>query len=194
MIKINLLPQQKRAKVTNLEKDLAIAIIAGCCMVGSVLAVDYVYSSRLSSLVADETGKVQIKKELEEKVAKVNSVLSELKSLEARIQAIKDIRQQQGLPVKYIDELVVHLPKNKIWLETFSMGSNGMVALTGVALDNQSFALYVEELRSSKYIARVDTQRTSRKTVGELGLISFQCTIATKPYFETVSTNGTNNG
>lgn len=67
MIKINLLPQQKRVKVTNLEKDLAIAIIAGCCMVGSVLAVDYVYSSRLSSLVADETGKVQIKKSLKKK-------------------------------------------------------------------------------------------------------------------------------
>jgi type IV pilus assembly protein PilN len=194
MIKINLLPQQKRAKVTHAEKDIAVLILVLIVIGASIFGVDFYFSSQISELQAAVESKTAIKKQLEEKVKNVNTILEDLDKLKSRVKIIKDVRLRQGLPVRYIDELIVNIPKNKMWVEGFTLNANGQITLSGVALDNQSFAHYVEKLRESKYIARVDTQRTSRKTIDGLGLISFQCSVTAKEYFENQDTNGTTNG
>jgi type IV pilus assembly protein PilN len=194
MIKINLLPQQKRSKSTNIEKGSALFVLGVLLMFGSVYAVDYYYSSELDSLKATVASKTQTRSLLQKEVAIVNNVIQELKDIEGRIKIIKDIRLRQGLPVKYIDEIVVNMPKDKMWFETFSLNANGNIALSGVALDNQVFASYVEKLRLSKYIKFIDTRRTSRRAIEGLGLVSFQCSVMAQEYFENTNTNGTTNG
>lgn len=163
-------------------------------MLGSVYGVDYYFSSELSTLQSSVAAKQQTRALLEKEVAIVNSVIQELKDIETRIKVIKDIRLRQGLPVKYIDEVVVNMPKDKMWFETFTINANGNIALSGVALDNQVFASYVERLRLSKYIKVVDTRRTSRRAVDGLGLVAFECSVMAQEYFENTNTNGTTNG
>lgn len=194
MIKINLLPQQKRTKSTNIEKNAVLFVFGVVLLFASVFATDYYFSFQLSTLNASVVEKTQTKKILEQEVAVVNNVIQELKDIEGRIKIIKDVRLRQGLPVKYIDEIVVNMPQNKMWLETFTVNSNGNIALSGVALDNQAFASYVEQLRLSKYIANVDTRRTSRRAIDGLGLVSFECSVMAQEYFENINTNGTTNG
>jgi type IV pilus assembly protein PilN len=194
MIKINLLPQQKRAKVTHAEKDIAVLILVLVVISASIFGVDFYFSSQISELQAAVESKTTIKKQLEEKAKNVNSILEDLEKLKSRVKIIKDVRLRQGLPVRYIDELIINIPENKMWVEGFTLNADGQITLSGVALDNQSFAQYVEKLRESKYIARVDTQRTSRKMIDGLGLISFQCSVTAKEYFENQDTNGTTNG
>ena len=194
MIKINLLPQQKRTKATNIEKSFVIFALGVVLVLGSVFAVDYVFSSQLAELNADVAAKTQTKTLLEKEVAKVNETIQALKDIEGRIKIIKDVRLRQGLPVKYIDEIVVNMPQNKMWVETFNVDANGNIALTGVALDNQAFVTYVERLRLSKYVASVDTRRTSRRAIDGLGLVSFECSVKAQEYFENTNTNGTTNG
>ena len=194
MIKINLLPQQKRAKVTHAEKDIVILVLVLVMIGVSIFGVDFYVSAQISDLQASIESKTAVKKQLEEKLAKTNAILNELEGVKSRIKVIKDVRVRQGLPIRYIDELIINVPKNKMWIQSFSLNANGQIALTGVALDNQSFADYVEKLRGSKYIAVVDTQRTSRTMVDGLGLVSFQCSITAREYFENQDTNGTTNG
>lgn len=194
MIKINLLPQQKRAKSTNVEKDLVLFVLAILLIAGSIYAADYHFTAQINSLNTQISQKSAIRANLEQQVGTVNQVLNELKDIEGRIMIIKDVRIRQGLPVKYIDEIVVNIPEQKMWIETFTLNPNGSISLSGVALDNQSFASYVEKLRASNYIASVDTQRTSRRAVDGLGLVSFQCSVIAKEYFENVEPNGNSNG
>jgi type IV pilus assembly protein PilN len=194
MIKINLLPQQKRAKSTNVEKDLVLFVLAILLIAGSIYAADYHFTAQINSLNTQISQKSAIRANLEQQVGTVNQVLNELKDIEGRIMIIKDVRIRQGLPVKYIDEIVVNIPEQKMWIETFTLNPNGSISLSGVALDNQSFASYVEKLRASNYIASVDTQRTSRRAVDGLGLVSFQCSVMAKEYFENVEPNGNSNG
>lgn len=194
MIKINLLPQQKRTKSTNVEKSLVFFVLGVVVLFGSVFGVDYYFSSQLGELNAAVTAKTQTKSLLEKEVAKVNQTIQALQDIEGRIKIIKDVRQRQGLPVKYIDEIVINMPENKLWVETFNIDANGNIALSGVALDNQAFVTYVERLRLSKYIASVDTRRTSRRAIDGLGLVSFECSVKAQEYFENINTNGTTNG
>ncbi len=194
MIKINLLPQQKRKKTTNIEKSFVIFALGVLLVFGSVFGVDYFFSSQLAELDEVVAARTQTKKLLEKEVAKVNETIQALKDIEGRVKVIKDVRLRQGLPVRYIDEIVVNMPQNKIWVEKFNVDSNGNIALAGVALDNQAFVSYVERLRLSKYIASVDTRRTSRRAVDGLGLVSFECSVKAQEYFENTNTNGTTNG
>ena len=194
MIKINLLPQQKRSKSTNIEKGAVLFVFGILAMLGSVFGVDYYFTSELNTLQASVAAKTQTRALLEKEAAIVNSVIQELKDIEGRIKVIKDIRLRQGLPVKFIDEIVINMPKDKMWFETFSLNANGNIALSGVALDNQIFASYVERLRMSKYIKYIDTRRTSRRAIDGLGLVSFECSVMAQEYFENTNTNGTTNG
>lgn len=194
MIKINLLPQQKRKKTTNIEKSFVIFALGVLLVFGSVFGVDYFFSSQLAELDEVVAARTQTKKLLEKEVAKVNETIQALKDIEGRVKVIKDVRLRQGLPVRYIDEIVVNMPQNKIWVEKFNVDSNGNIALAGVALDNQAFVSYVERLRLSKYIASVDTRRTSRRAVDGLGLVSFECSVKAQEHFENTNTNGTTNG
>lgn len=194
MIKINLLPQQKRTKTTNVEKSLVFFVLGVVLLFGSVFGVDYFFSSQLAELNAAVAAKTQTKALLEKEVAKVNQTMQALQDIEGRIKIIKDVRLRQGLPIKYIDEIVVNMPENKLWVETFNIDASGNIALSGVALDNQAFVTYVERLRLSKYIASVDTRRTSRRAIDGLGLVSFECSVKAQEYFENINTNGTTNG
>lgn len=194
MIKINLLPQQKRTKSTNIEKSFVFFVFGVILVLGSVFAVDYYFSVQLADLNASVTQKTQTKTLLEKEVAKVNKTIQELQDIEGRIKIIKEVRLRQGLPVKYIDEVVTNIPQNKLWVEKFNVDANGNIALSGVALDNQAFVSFVERLRLSKYIASVDTRKTSRRAIDGLGLVSFECSVKAQEYFENTSTNGTTNG
>ena len=194
MIKINLLPQQKRSKSTNIEKGAVLFVFGILAMLASVFGVDYYFTSELNTLQASVAAKTQTRALLEKEAAIVNSVIQELKDIEGRIKVIKDIRLRQGLPVKFIDEIVINMPKDKMWFETFTLNANGQIALSGVALDNQIFASYVERLRMSKYIKYIDTRRTSRRAIDGLGLVSFECSVMAQEYFENTNTNGTTNG
>ena len=194
MIKINLLPQQKRTKSTNIEKSFVFFVLGVILVFGSVFAGDYYFSAQLADLNASVSKKTQTKTLLEKEVAKVNQTIQELQNIEGRIKIIKQVRLRQGLPVKYIDEVVTNIPQNKLWVEKFNVDANGNIALSGVALDNQAFVSFVERLRLSKYIASVDTRRTSRREIDGLGLVSFECSVKAQEYFENTSTNGTTNG
>lgn len=194
MIKINLLPQHRRVRVSNAHKDVSLFIL-GLILVGaSIFGADYYFSTQKNELEALVQERTQAKKLLEEQVAKVNAVQQELEKLKERVEVIKTVRLRQGLPVRYIDEIASNIPQERMWLESFTLQGNGNISLTGVALDNQVFASYVEDLRSSAYIGTVDTQRTSRQAVDGLDLVFFQCSVIAREYFENLDVNGTTNG
>lgn len=194
MIKINLLPQQAAEKKEKSEKGFALFFL-GLILAGlSVYGVEYYYNDILAQLKQEQGQKKQTREMLEAQVKKVDSILTELENIGQRIETIKKVRKRQGLPVRYIDEIVTHIPEEKLWFETFTLNANGAISLSGIVLDNQAFAAYVESLRVSNFIANVNTQRTSRRSVDGRGLIAFQCSVTAQEYFETFNVNGSTNG
>lgn len=194
MIKINLLPQQKRVKSSNNNLGLLLFIV-GLLLAGCIVAVVDFYTAReLQSLSRTLNTKNSIAEDLRKQVGHVNDLMDELQQVERRVAAIKDIRIKQGLPVRYVDEVVINMPRNKMWMTTFVVNGGKSITLAGVALDNQTFASFVESLRASNYVARVDTQRTSRQNVDGLGLVAFRCVVTTKEYLNNVEVKEPSHG
>jgi len=177
MIRINLLPVQKRAKVSNVEKELflfvLILVLAGLSMVMTQRWL----TAQVRDLEQVKQERVQEKNRLLKKIQRINAIEKKLQATRTRIDVIKEIRAAQSLPVRYLDEMVTTMPEDKMWFESLRLSANGAIQLNGIALDNQVFAMYVKKLRQSPYVQDVTLNRTSRKSISGLGLVSFQCNI-----------------
>ncbi len=181
MITVNLLPQKRRAKNSHLKREMLWAGIVLVVLLLLMIVGYYIVHSQVEELARTKEQREGVKRLAMIQAGKVNKLKKELKDLEVKIRAIRDIRRQQGLPVRYIDEMITRLPGEKIWFEAFSFSGDGTIAVKGVALDNQAFAHYVEDLRRSEWIRSVVTGRTQLRSVQGLGLVEFQCTVAVQP-------------
>ncbi len=181
MITINLLPQKRRARISHVHLELFWAGVFLVCLLVGMSVGYYFIHAHITSLEATKKQRQAIKSALLVQVGKVNKLKKELEGLEVSIAAIRAIRVSQGLPVRYVDEIVSRMPSEKIWLEAFSLNGNGGIEMKGVALDNQAFAQYVDGLRQSPFIASVITRRTQLRSIQELGRVEFQCSVSAAP-------------
>jgi len=179
MIRINLLPKQKRAKVSNVEKEVVLYVLILCILGISVYFTNSWITSRVSSLEQTKKQKQVVRNKLLRKTREIREIEDQLKEIASRVDAIKMIRSKQGLPIRYLNELVVNLPQESIWFESLQMRSDGTLSLQGIAMDNQIFATYIKTLRESEYVQDVRLGQTSRKDINNLSLIAFTCTIQT---------------
>ncbi|MFP4083788.1 MAG: PilN domain-containing protein [Desulfonatronovibrio sp.] len=181
MIKINLLPHAKRAKSSDTERQVILFVLV-VAIIASGIGTAVFWSGRqvnkLQELVEEREAQRQL---LLTKVGKINQLEKELEEIDSNISAIKTIRLKQQLPVIYVDEAVRYVPGEEMWFEALNLSRQGVLDIRGVALDNQTFAAYVDELRDSDYIRSVSTQRTSRRQVMDLDLVEFQFQIRAGP-------------
>lgn len=181
MLKINLLPEQQRAKISNVEKELTLYVLM-LILVGLCLGLLHGWSTgKINQLKTKKQAKIVLRQKLVSKVKQFNKLKKEMSEIKTNIEVIKQIRGRQGLAVHYLDELVTYLPKDKMWFESLQLNANGQIFLRGIALDNQIVANYIERLRRSKYVSGVYLRQTSKRNINGLGLISFQFDIRTRP-------------
>lgn len=181
MIKINLLPHTRSARTYSTEKQVIVFLFL-CALVTAGIIILGVWSG---SIVSELTETVQKKQEQRQamlsRVARINKLRIKIDEIQSNIKAIRDIRLKQQLPVIYVDETVSSLPEKKMWFEALSLNRKGVMDIKGVALDNQAFAGYVDQLRNSPYVRSVSTQRTSSRQVMNLDLVEFQFQIRAGP-------------
>jgi type IV pilus assembly protein PilN len=179
MLRINLLPKQKRAKVSNVEKELVLFVLVLAMVgIGAYFTQSWI-GSKVDRLQGIKQEKRAVKRQLQRKVARIGKIKDQIEETKEKIEIIKKIRAKQSLPIRYLNELVAQLPKDKIWFESLNLNSGGDLNLSGIALDNQAFASYIQHLRNSEYIRDINLKQTSRKNIKGLGLVSFQCRIST---------------
>ncbi|TVQ97464.1 MAG: hypothetical protein EA399_13445 [Desulfovibrionales bacterium] len=181
MIRINLLPLEKRPRLSTLRLDLGVLGLA-FVLVGGIILLSHLWiSSEVNELERVHEAREAENRALMAEVARVRRMENELQAIESRIEIITEIRSIQTLPVRYIDALISLLPEERIWFETFHLDRNGVLQLRGVAMDNQSFAAYVEILRTSAFVRSVVTERTLRREVQGLSLVEFHFRVVFGP-------------
>ncbi len=190
MIKINLLPQTSRGKVSNTTKQVVLIGIAFLVALGVVLGANFWLGGNLTELKKQRTSLRKLDKKLESRVKKVKELEKDVEALKDKIKAIRKIREKQGLPVSYIEEIVRVLPASRIWFKSFRLNRSGEIEISGVAMDNQSFAQYVARLRKADYIRDVITKQTSRRTIQGYDLVGFDCEVLAQPATEVSKEKG----
>jgi type IV pilus assembly protein PilN len=160
MIRINLLPVKEAQRAIGRRQQLSIALL-GFVLALLVMIVPYMLQGRtLRRLDTDiEQLNAEIKK-FDEQTREARDLDKKRKELEAKLKVIEDLNQKRVGPVRILEDLSRATPE-KLWLVDFT-DVNGQATITGMALDNQTIAVFMRQLQASKYFFDVDLVETSQ--------------------------------
>ncbi|MBW1911634.1 MAG: PilN domain-containing protein [Deltaproteobacteria bacterium] len=169
MIRINLLPFRAARKKENIKRQIT---IYGLTVLLILTAVGYMFlqlSSTLSNLKTEER---KLKTELaayQKTIQKINQLEKKIKEIKAKLGVIKTLESNKAGPVHLLDEITIAIPKDKLWLSSFKE-SKGSLTLTGTAMDNETVALFMVNLKKSEYISTVNLESTRLRALPQYKL------------------------
>ncbi len=177
MLTINLLPHTKKTPTSNRRKQVLLLVLVGVFLGAGLIQSRQMLTAQVNRLSQEKSSKSSTLSKLQEQLIQIKDFKKKGQELETRIHIIRKIRRQQALPVRYLDEIAKYTPREKLWFESLRMDDQGGITLSGIALDNQVFARYLQKLRQSPFISDVSLQQTQRKEIQGLHLVAFRCSL-----------------
>ncbi|HKJ66209.1 MAG TPA: PilN domain-containing protein [Desulfopila sp.] len=172
MLRINLLPirqLKKRAKARNQIIGYSMVFLA------VLLALGFVSLLQLGKVETVEASIAELQREekrLEPIIREVDALELQKKELERRIDVIKKLRRESSLTVRVMDDVARIIDNDRMWLKSFSQ-QGGSLQLNGIALDNQTIAQFMEELKTSEFINAVNLNSSTLSKVSNRDFKSF---------------------
>ncbi len=177
MLEINLLPEKQKIRISyKTKKEILIYILSICVVFVAIFLVHQKINQRIKNLKEEVYRQEKIKRKCFKKIKKIAKLKKELKKIQKKIDIIKSIRKAQIMPLIRLNEIEVLIPYQKLWFKNIDLIKDRL-KLTGIALDNQALAFYIQKLRKSKYIKNVTFKKAERKYIANLKLVDFNCEI-----------------
>ena len=172
MVYINLLPIREIKKRTNAIQQLSLFAIGFACLLFAIGAFWFYQTNIITDLGNEITSLTQEKQRYTKILEQIAKLEKDKKLIESKIAVINQLQKTKALTVHVLDEIAKLTPSKRIWLT--SLSQSGMsVSLSGMALDNQTIAKYMETLKSSNYINDVNLLNTTLKVYAGRNLKSF---------------------
>jgi len=179
MLKINLLPVRQLKKRAKAQKQLFgmcflfVGVLALIALVGALQA------QKLNNLKAEVTVLKQKKASYAPTLKKMARLEKEKVELIRKTNIIKKLKANSSLTVRVIDEIANRTDNKRVWLTSLNQQGSSL-QLSGVALDNQTVAQFMNKLKESPYVHGVNLQSSSLKVVSGRALKSFSlvCNVA----------------
>jgi len=169
MIRINLLPFRAARKRENIRRQISIYAL----VVVFLLLVFGYYTIHLKDTVSNLKAKEE---QANTELASYKKVLDEIDGLEKRIKeiktkldVIKELEKGKTGPVLLLADIADSVPENKLWLNSYAE-SGGSLTLTGTAMDNETVALFMNNLENTERINSVDLQSATLRDLQEYNL------------------------
>ena len=154
MIKINLLLARKEKKKVGIRKEFIVLILSIVLLVVILGVIQYLLEREKSDILAkiSETKKeIAYYKSLTTEVLKAKEAQ---KTLQDKLNVINALRKEKATPAKVLDELSIDKPE-KLHLESVRKDGSKL-GIEGIALDDETIANFMTNLRKSKLFKNVD--------------------------------------
>ncbi len=172
MLRINLLPVRQLKKRAKAQKEL---FAMGLLFLGTLLLLFFVAMWQLYTISSLEEEKVRLtaeKKELEPQIAKLKALKAEYQEIQRKTNIIKKLRSEASLTVRLMDETARRIDSQRMWLTSLQQNGDSLT-LTGIALDNQTVAQFMDALKASDFVSEVALANSSLKVISGRNLKSF---------------------
>jgi type IV pilus assembly protein PilN len=171
MIKINLLQVRKEKKKIGVRKEI---IVFGFCFVLLLLGLFLVQwkisndKEELKAQISNTKKEITYYKSLTTEVDKAKEAK---KILQEKLNIINSLRKQKSVPAKILDELSINKPE-KIYFESVKKDGSKL-GIDGIALDDETVANFMTNLRKSKMFKNVDLIVSERTEVNKVKVKKF---------------------
>ena len=162
MIRINLLPAKEGQQALGQRQQRALVALGGTLAL-LIMVLPYVLQAHQLSTLERETTSVQEEiKRYDERVKEVRDLDKLKEELQTKLRIIDDLNSKRVGPARVLADLSVATPDN-LWLVDFKETANN-ATITGLALDNQTIALFMRQLQTSAYFHKVDLVETTQSS------------------------------
>jgi len=176
MLRINLLPIRQLKKRVKARNQIIGAFVVFCCVLALLGFAGMIQASRISNLEQEIANKTKEKRSFDKVVKELAELEKKRLDLNNKIKIINKLKADSSLTVHVMDEVANLIDNNRMWLIGFSQ-NGGQLNLSGYALDNQTVAQFMDELKfKSPYIQEVTLSNSSLSKVSGKELKSFSLT------------------
>lgn len=179
MLRINLLPVRQLKKRAKARNQIISAIVALCSLLVLLGFVGVLQKRTISATQATIADLTKKKDDFGPMLAEIENLKNQKLELERKTAVINKLRTESSITVRVLDEVAKNVDNSRLWLESLSQQSASL-SLTGVALDNETVAQFMDKLKASKVIVDVNLTSSSLKVISGRSLKSFvmTCSIA----------------
>jgi type IV pilus assembly protein PilN len=154
MIKINLLLARKEKKKGGLKKEFIVLILSVVLLLGVFVFIQLGLSGKIEDTLAQNAKKREEIVKYKSLTAEVEKKKQEQKMLQNRLDIINSLRRDKAKAARVLDELSIDKPE-KLQLESLKK-DGARLAIEGIALDDETIANFMTNLRKSKLFKNVD--------------------------------------
>jgi len=178
MIKVNLLPVKRKKKHKPIPSFIVTMVIIVLVTIIVMANLAFFFNSRLSKKKAlFKTNENKIV-ELKQKIKEVENFEQLNKAIEQRNGIIEQLRKNQSMPVRLLDEANNLLPSG-VWLDEMAVyGEN--VSMEGYAFANSDIVTYIDNIKNSQIFTEVYLQESKSTTIENTLLYMFKLTFKIK--------------
>jgi len=171
MIKINLLKAGKRGPKIGVRKELIVLIACMVVLFAVLLLVQWYMSGQRAETLAQISNtkkEIEYYKSLRTEFEKAKE---QQKILLDKLNVINLLRKEKSSAAKVLDELSIDKP-DKVYFESVKKDGSKL-GIEGVALDDETVANFMTNLRKSKLFKNVDLVVTEQVLVSKIPLKKF---------------------
>jgi len=174
MIRVNLLAVKRKKKAKPLPAFIVSSTLLTVLTICVLAYLVFYFNAKLQSAKSRFQANKETIEKLKAKIKEVENFEKLNKTFEERNKIIEQLRRNQNVPVKMLDELSKGLP-NGVWLTALTVsGSGGTV--DGCAFTNADVVSYVETLKNSKLLTEIYLQESKQAEIDKIPLYQFKVT------------------
>jgi type IV pilus assembly protein PilN len=171
MIKINLLLARKEKKKAGMKKEMVILILSVAFLFVLLIAIQWITNKEKEDTlrqISETKKEINYYKSLTTEVTKAKEAQ---KILQDKLNIINSLRKEKASPARVLDELSIDKPE-KIQLESLKK-EGSKLGIEGIALDDETVANFMTNLRKSKLFKNVDLIVTEQTEQSKIKLKKF---------------------
>lgn len=172
MLRINLIPVRqlkKRAKARNQIFGCIFAL--GCLMLLCGL-IGFIQNRKIAAVEDNIKELTREKDSYAPQLAKIAENTKIKEELERKNKVIDSLKTDSSLTVRVLDEVASKVDHDRLWLDSLTQQSSSL-KLTGISLDNESVAQFMDNLKLSPFIRDVELADSLQKMLAGRDLKSF---------------------
>lgn len=154
MIKINLILARKDKKKVGMRKEFIILILSAVLLLVGLGLIQWMLGKEKEDTLVQISNTKKDIAYYKSLTTEVEKKKEEQKMLQNRLNIIDSLRREKASPAKVLDELSIDKPE-KIHLESVKK-EGSKLGIEGIALDDETIANFMTNLRKSKLFKNVD--------------------------------------
>ena len=179
MLKINLLPVRQLKKRAKAKKQLLGMFLLFLLVLALSVITGALQAQKISGLGSDIAALQNEKDSYTPTLQKIAKLKKDMEELARKTEIIKKLKMDSSLTVRALDEVALRIDNKRMWLDSLQQQDSSL-RLSGVALDNETIAQFMDKMKESPFVKDVTLSGSSLKVVSGRNLKSFElnCIVA----------------